>query len=592
MSLIWGFRADTGGTGLISDEGVGMPRRLGALFATIALALSFAGPAHAAGPTNTTPPMIYGTTIVGQSVSVTAGTWSSTPSSFSYQWFRCADAAQVSCEAIVGATAATYALGADSAGKYFKVSVTAITAGGGTTIQTALSIIVSLTAAATVPPVVSGELLRDSTLTTTSGTWNLTNTGFAYQWSRCTLATAGDCAAISGATSATYKLTTEDIGAFLKSTVTAIPTTAGYVIGTSNSTSYGPVLSQPVQVGTTTLIGSALEGETLTVSLGRIFGSPAATTTYAWQKCGSPSITTCTTIAGETSNSLYIAQSMNGNYLRVVPTIQNDLGGVIVPSASIGPITRPTGPSNSIAPSIIGEANIDTAVTGYSGIWAGTPAPTFTTSWMKCTSADVATCVDIAGETGTSLSLKISDLGKRIAFKVTGKNRVATTAVISGVSAPIDYRAKLVSAPMILGFGLVGMKLTTIAPAWSESLNVPLLYQWQRCTKSDASTCIDIPMALESSYTLVQSDQDKFIRVSVMAGDKTARAYSVLGKDAVYAGADSPAVVNPAPVVPKPVTKPVAKPVVKATTITCVKGTLSKKVKAVSPKCPTGYKKK
>ena len=95
-------------------------------------------------------------------------------------------------------------------------------------------------------------------------------------------------------------------------------------------------------------------------------------------------------------------------------------------------------------------------------------------------------------------------------------------------------------------------------------------------------------MALESSYTLVQSDQDKFIRVSVMAGDKTARAYSVLGKDAVYAGADSPAVVNPAPVVPKPV----AKPVVKATTITCVKGTLSKKVTAVSPKCPTGFKKK
>ena len=35
----------------------------------------------------------------------------------------------------------------------------------------------------------------------------------------------------------------------------------------------------------------------------------------------------------------------------------------------------------------------------------------------------------------------------------------------------------------------------------------------------------------------------------------------------------------------------IAKPVVKKT-ITCVKGTLSKKVKAVSPKCPTGYKKK
>jgi hypothetical protein len=34
------------------------------------------------------------------------------------------------------------------------------------------------------------------------------------------------------------------------------------------------------------------------------------------------------------------------------------------------------------------------------------------------------------------------------------------------------------------------------------------------------------------------------------------------------------------------------KPVVKATTITCIKGKLTKKVTAVNPKCPTGYKKK
>ena len=571
-----------------------MLRRLGALFATIALGLTFVGPAHAAGPTNTTLPIIYGTTIVGQSVSVTAGTWSSTPSSLSYQWFRCADAAQVVCEAIVGATAQTYLLAADSAGKYLKVSVTAITAGGGTTLQTALSIIVSQTAAASVLPVISGELLRDSTLTTTTGTWNLTNAGFAYQWSRCTLATGGDCAAMAGATSATYKLATEDIGSFLKSSVSAVPTTVGYVVGTAVSASYGPVQSQPVQVGTTTLIGSALEGETLTVSLGRIFGSPAAVTTYAWQKCGSPSVTTCTTLPGETTASLYIAQSLNGNYLRVVPTIQNEVGGIIVPSASIGPITRPSGPSNTVAPAIVGDANIDTTVTSFAGTWAGTPTPTFTNVWMKCTSADVATCVDIPGETGTSLSLKVADLGKRIAFKVVGKNRVATTTVVSSVSAPIDYRAKLLTPPMVLGFGLVGMKLTSLTPTWSESLNVPLLYQWQRCAKNDVSTCVDIPTAFESSYTLIQADQDKFIRVGVMAGDKTSRAYSVLGKDAVYAGADSPAVVKPAPVVtPQPVTpKPVIKPVAKATTITCVKGTLSKKVTAVSPKCPTGYKKK
>jgi hypothetical protein len=37
---------------------------------------------------------------------------------------------------------------------------------------------------------------------------------------------------------------------------------------------------------------------------------------------------------------------------------------------------------------------------------------------------------------------------------------------------------------------------------------------------------------------------------------------------------------------------PAAKPVAKKTTITCVKGKTTKKVTAIKPTCPTGYKKK
>jgi hypothetical protein len=47
-------------------------------------------------------------------------------------------------------------------------------------------------------------------------------------------------------------------------------------------------------------------------------------------------------------------------------------------------------------------------------------------------------------------------------------------------------------------------------------------------------------------------------------------------------------------VAPTPTPTPSAsnKPVAKAVTITCIKGKTSKKVTAVKPKCPTGYKKK
>ncbi len=52
---------------------------------------------------------------------------------------------------------------------------------------------------------------------------------------------------------------------------------------------------------------------------------------------------------------------------------------------------------------------------------------------------------------------------------------------------------------------------------------------------------------------------------------------------------EAEAVATPAPT---PTPSASAKPVAKAVTITCVKGKTSKKVTAVKPKCPTGYKKK
>ena len=50
-------------------------------------------------------------------------------------------------------------------------------------------------------------------------------------------------------------------------------------------------------------------------------------------------------------------------------------------------------------------------------------------------------------------------------------------------------------------------------------------------------------------------------------------------------------VVTPTPT-PTPTPTASAKPVIKKVTITCIKGKTSKKVTAVKPKCPTGYKKK
>ena len=62
---------------------------------------------------------------------------------------------------------------------------------------------------------------------------------------------------------------------------------------------------------------------------------------------------------------------------------------------------------------------------------------------------------------------------------------------------------------------------------------------------------------------------------------------SLLQSHAAHAGAKIPAPIEVA--APAPILKPVA---AKKMTITCVKGKTTKKVTAVKPKCPAGYKKK
>ncbi|HEY0516649.1 MAG TPA: hypothetical protein VGD00_05975, partial [Solirubrobacteraceae bacterium] len=92
-------------------------------------------------PVNTVAPGVAGTTIEGQSLSASKGTWSGSPTSFAYQWQRCS-AAGSSCAAISGATASSYALRAADVGHTVRVVVTAIGAGGSTEALSAVSAVV------------------------------------------------------------------------------------------------------------------------------------------------------------------------------------------------------------------------------------------------------------------------------------------------------------------------------------------------------------------------------------------------------------------------------------------------------------------
>jgi thermitase len=86
----------------------------------------------------------------------------------------------------------------------------------------------------TAPPTISGTAETGQTLTASAGTWTESPTSYAYQWQRCD-STGGNCAAISGASSASYIPKSTDVGMTLRVAVTAYNS-----IGTST-----PAISEP-----------------------------------------------------------------------------------------------------------------------------------------------------------------------------------------------------------------------------------------------------------------------------------------------------------------------------------------------------------
>ena len=87
------------------------------------------GPVLVGYPRIATLPTIAGTPQEGQALTATQGTWSPTPSSYSFQWYGC-DAAVTDCQLIDGATASTYPLGPGDIGRRYGVGVIATNAGG------------------------------------------------------------------------------------------------------------------------------------------------------------------------------------------------------------------------------------------------------------------------------------------------------------------------------------------------------------------------------------------------------------------------------------------------------------------------------
>ena len=540
--------------------------------------------AFAAGPTNTGLPTISGTLAVDQTVIAGSGSWDVTPSSITYQWSRCATTEIASCIQIPNANASTLKLLPADGGNFLRLQVTALSAGGGTTASSAISGRVLTKPAASVVPVITGVVQVGSALTISNGTWvNVIAPTFTYKWQRCSSLDIFTCVDISLATNANYILTNADVANYIRGIVTVVAT-SNNLVATSTSEPTSQLISEPTLITSPVITGIVVTDEILTATSGSYNAFPAPTFTYQWQSCVSQEIATCSPISGANQATYTLIAGNVGKYLRVMVTATNNLGGRISPSALSGVVMPATVPNNSSSPVISGIVKDRQTLNVTSGSWSGNPVGIISYQWQRCSDRNQSDCTDLVGETRTSYNLTFNDVNKHLRVQVTSKNRVGTGTIISALTNQIMYATQLQSAPFAIGFAQVGQKWIATPGTWVGAESPSFGYQWQNCSSLDSSTCADISGATQLNYTAQTSDIGKYLRLKNWVIAQSSPAYSDIVPVKITAA--------PKTILAAPKSTLKAKPVIKKTTITCVKGKLTKTLKAVAPKCPTGYKKK
>jgi hypothetical protein len=276
-------------------------------------------------PTNTAAPSISGTTTQGQTLTLANGTWTGNPSSYGDQWQDC-DSAGASCANISGARSGTYTLTSSDVGHTIRVVVTASNDGGSTPATSAQTAAVQAPPAPTntALPTISGTTTQGQALTASKGTWNGSPTSYSYQWRDCN-SSGSACSNISGATSSSYTLTTNDVGNTVRVVVTAT-NVGGSTPATSAQTAavQAPAAQGPTNTALPTVSGAATQGQTLTATSGSWTGTPTGYG-YQWADCNS-SGASCTNISGAISNSYTLTSTDVGNTVRVAVTATNSGG--------------------------------------------------------------------------------------------------------------------------------------------------------------------------------------------------------------------------------------------------------------------------
>ena len=336
---------------------------------------------------------------------------------------------------------------------------------------------------------------------------------YKYQW-------LADDTDISGATNATYTLTdseeskaitvevsfTDDAGN--EETLTSAATDAVAAASTPNSPATGAL----------TITGTAQVGETLTANTSGIADADGLSDVqyeYQW-------LADDADISGATNATYTLADSEEGKAIKVEVSFTDDAGnGETLTSAATGAVAAEpqTNSPATGALTISGTVQVgETLTANTSGIADadGLNNVQYEYQWL----ADGA---EIAGAIGSTYTLTAADEGKAMKLQVgftddAGNQETLTSAATAAVAAKPNSPAN--GAPTISGTAQVGETLTANTSGVDDADglgNVQYEYQWL----ADDS---DIAGATGLTYTLINTDEGKAIKVQVSFTDDEGNA--------------------------------------------------------------------
>ncbi|MDP4586300.1 MAG: hypothetical protein NWS64_03255, partial [Microbacteriaceae bacterium] len=263
---------------------------------------------------------------------------------------------------------------------------------------------------------------------------------------------------------------------------------AGYTTASATSSAVTVTAGTLTDTGLPSISGTGVFGTSLTGSAGTWTEGPSVSS--QWYRDG--------VATGDTDSTYDILATDVGKSITYRTT--GTKAGYTTASAtsSAVTVTAATMPSTG-TPSISGTGAVGTVLTGSNGTWPA--GVSFTTQWYIDGSS--------SGDTDTSYTVRASDLGKDILFRVVATKAGYTSVTENSESVRVtEGTISPTATPKISGTAKVRKTLTARTSGWMPGSTFS--YQWLR-------NGTPILSATGVKYKLTESDKRKKISVRVFA---------------------------------------------------------------------------